>query len=103
MPRIDEFMKNTGLFRSRSQARQACNEGIVSLGGKRVVASATVKPGDIMSINRSGGFVKIEVLRVPERPVARRQRETCYRILERKSRSREAVLSFDDPIELRSM
>ena len=81
----------------------ACDEGIVSLGGKRVFASTTVKPGDILSIDRSGGLVKVEVLRVPECPVARQQREACYRVLERKSRSREEVLSFDNPIELRSI
>ena len=97
MLRIDLFLKNTGLFRSRSQAKQACDDGEVCVGGHPVKASAVVGIGDVIIIDRDDRLLEAEVLKVPQRPVARNRRADCYRALRQEQRSRQEILSFDEP------
>ena len=67
MLRIDLFLKNTGLFRSRSQAKQACDDGTVSVGGQCARASTEVCRGDIIVIDSRERFFEAKVLLLPPR------------------------------------
>jgi len=96
--RIDIFLKNTGLFRSRSQAKQACDDGAVSVGGICAKASADVDIGDVIVIDSDERFFEAEVLLVPPRPIARNRRADCFRTVREERRSRGEILSFDNPV-----
>jgi len=95
MSRLDAFLKNTGLFKARTQARRACDEGRVLLNGTPARGSRTVHVGARLVVETGDHRVEVEILEVPERPVARSQRD---RYLAQRSREMlpRAILSFDD-------
>jgi ribosomal 50S subunit-recycling heat shock protein len=95
MSRLDAFLKNTGIFKARTQARRACDEGRVLLNGEAARGSRTVHVGARLLIETGACRLEAEVLQVPERPVARSQRERYLMERSRVALAR-AVLSFDD-------
>ena len=52
--RIDKWMWAVRLFKTRSQATLACEQGRVHMDGHPVKASRLVKPGDTLHIRRAG-------------------------------------------------
>jgi ribosomal 50S subunit-recycling heat shock protein len=64
--RLDKFLKVSRLIKRRTIANEACDAGRVSLNGKPAKASATVKPGDLITIHFGNKEVNAEVLRVQE-------------------------------------
>jgi ribosomal 50S subunit-recycling heat shock protein len=64
--RLDKFLKVSRLIKRRTIANVACDAGRVALNGKPAKASATVKPGDQITIQFGNKEVKVEVLRVQE-------------------------------------
>lgn len=95
MVRIDAFLKNVGLYKSRSQAKICCDDGRAHVGGQRARPSQDVRIGDQLRIETSSQIFEILVLHVPSRPVARARRVECYRVLSREAVAEE-ILSFDD-------
>lgn len=95
MVRLDAFLKNAGLFKARSQARRACDEGRVRIGGTPARGSRAVRVGEILEVEAGGHRLEVEVLDLPPRPVARSQRCRYVRELRREALPAE-VLSFDD-------
>ncbi len=95
MSRLDAFLKNTGLFKARTQARRACDEGRILLNGVAARGSHPVHVGARLSVETEDHRIEAEVLEVPERPVARNQRDRYLAQRGREALAR-AVLSFDD-------
>lgn len=95
MVRLDAFLKNAGLFKARSQARRACDEGRVRIDGTPARGSRAVRVGEILEVEAGGHRLEVEVLDLPPRPVARSQRCRYVRELRREALPAE-VLSFDD-------
>ena len=95
MARLDAFLKSTGLFKTRSQARRACDEGRVRVDGEAARGSRPVHVGDRLELETGSHRLRVEVLDVPERPVPRERRGDYVREQDRVSLPRE-VLSFDD-------
>ena len=48
--RIDKFLKNSRLIKRRTVAKDACDQGRVSVNGKPAKAGTEVKVGDIIHI-----------------------------------------------------
>lgn len=48
--RIDKYLWSIRLFKTRSQAADACDKGRVKLGGNHVKASRTVAVGDVYDV-----------------------------------------------------
>ena len=95
MARLDAFLKNAGLFKARAQARRACDEGRVRIGGVAARGSRTVRVGEVLELETGGHRLQVEVLDLPRRPVARSARSSFVRELRREALPEE-VLSFDD-------
>ena len=95
MARLDAFLKNAGLFKARSRARRACDEGRVRIGGLPARGSRTVRVGEVLELEAGGHRLRVEVLDLPRRPVARSARARYVRELQREPLPAE-VLSFDD-------
>lgn len=96
MPRLDAFLKNTGLFKGRTEAKRACDDGCVSVGGVPAKPSRELRVGEVVRIDTLSLLFEAEVLQVPERSVARHRRRDCYRVLHHERRTREEIISFDD-------
>lgn len=95
MSRLDAFLKNAGLFKARTQARRACDEGRVRIAGVPAKGAHTVRVGERLEVETGAHRLEVEVLQVPDRPVHRARRCDVVRELRREALPAE-VLSFDD-------
>ncbi len=99
MARLDVFLKNSGLYKARTQAKRACDEGQVRLGGVAASASHSIVVGDVLEIDMGRVQLKAEILEIPQRPVPRGRRNAIVRVLGQKELPEE-ILSFDDEPEV---
>jgi ribosome-associated heat shock protein Hsp15 len=66
--RLDKWLFHARFYRTRVLAQQAAARGKVRLNGTRVEkASRLVKPGDILTLGRSGQILAIRILGLAER------------------------------------
>ena len=98
MSRLDIYLKNSGLFKQRSSAKRACDEGRIRVGGETAKASHSLSIGDVVSIDAVEFFLEAEILLLPSRPLPRGRRQECYRLLRREQRDLPDVFGFDDEI-----
>ena len=101
MARLDIFMKNTALFKQRSEAKRACEEGRVRVAGRPARASREIKKGEIINIETSHHSLEVEVLDIPQYPPPRKERTNYYRIRHYQVHTgheplAEEALGFDD-------
>ena len=64
--RIDKFLKNSRLIKRRTVAKDACDQGRVSVNGKLAKAGTEVKVGDIIHIEFANSSVSAKVLELTE-------------------------------------
>lgn len=64
--RVDKWLWAMRIFKTRSQATLACEQGRVLMDGHAVKASRLVKPGDTISIRRAGLTRILSVLQITE-------------------------------------
>lgn len=78
--RIDKFLKVSRILKRRSVANEACSGGRVSVNGKSVKPSYSLKVGDEVEIAFGEGRLKFKVLRLKE-TVKKDEAATLYEIL----------------------
>lgn len=64
--RLDKFLKTSRLVKRRTVAKEMCDAGRVSINYRPAKAGAEVKVGDIITIDRPGKPVEVEVLEIRE-------------------------------------
>lgn len=94
MARLDLFLRNTGLIKQRSQAKRACDDDRVRVDGKPAKPSQEVRTGEIISISTETHYLEAEVLDIPLRPAAKKQRDRYFRILRQEHHDLDEDLSF---------
>ncbi len=62
--RIDKWLWAVRLFKTRSQAADACKGGKIQMNGAHVKASREVKTGDIIDIHKDGIVKKVKVIKL---------------------------------------
>ncbi len=82
--RIDSYLKITGVFKSREQARKACRNGFVYLNGAPAKPSSEVKIGDIVEIKLPTREAKIRVIGIPLRNIPKKERHFFVEVIEDK-------------------
>ena len=80
MVRLDLFLKTCRLMKRRSEAKRACDNGIVSVDGIPAKAARGVKPGDSIAIAFVDRFLTVEVLELPKGNVPKAQAQAFYRV-----------------------
>lgn len=60
--RIDKFLKNSRLIKRRTIAKEACDQGRVSINGKQAKAGSEVEIGDVINIEFGNKSISVEVL-----------------------------------------
>jgi len=66
--RVDKWLWSVRLFKTRTQASDACDQNKVLIDGQTVKPSRYVKEGSRIEIKRGGGLIrKIEVLKLSEK------------------------------------
>ena len=96
MPRLDAYLKNTGLFARRSDAKRVCEEGRVTIAGAAAKPAREPRVGDVLSLDLEDAHLEAEILEIPSRPVPKKQRLNFVRVLHSERRRRDEILSFDD-------
>lgn len=64
--RLDKFLKTSRLVKRRTVAKEMCDAGRVSINYRAAKAGSEVKVGDIITIDRAGKVVEVEVLEIRE-------------------------------------
>ena len=78
--RIDKFLKNSRIIKRRTVARDACQQGRISINGKVAKPGAEVRVGDEISVQFGNGSLRARVLDVREN-VRKDEAEQLYEIL----------------------
>jgi ribosome-associated heat shock protein Hsp15 len=67
--RVDKWIWAVRIFKSRSQATEACKSGKVSIGGLALKPSRTVEIGDIVEVTKDQINMTLEVVDLLEKRV----------------------------------
>lgn len=78
--RIDKFLKVSRILKRRSMANEACSGGRVSVNGKSVKPSYSLKVGDEVEIAFGEGALRFKVLNLKE-TVKKDEAANLYEIL----------------------
>lgn len=79
--RVDLALKRLLLVKSRTEGKEACDVGAVTVNGKRVKASAEVELGDRIRLDYAHRSLEIELLENIGKNVSRANAKTLYRVL----------------------
>ena len=96
MSRLDACLKNAGLFARRSDAKKACEEGRVTIAGTAAKPAREPRVGDVLTLDLEDVHMEAEILRIPSRPVPKKQRLDYVRVVHSERRRRDEILSFDE-------
>lgn len=64
--RVDKFLKNSRLIKRRTVAKEACDQGRVSINNKQAKAGSEVEIGDIVHIEFGNSSISVKVLKLSE-------------------------------------
>lgn len=64
--RIDKWLWEVRLFKTRSMATDACKAGKVKLGGQNIKASREMKVGDVVVVSLNPLFQTIKITQFPK-------------------------------------
>ncbi len=79
--RLDIFLKTSRLVKRRTVAKEACDNGRISLNGKPGKAGAEVKAGDTIALDYGSHVLRVQVLAVPDGPVPKSAAAALYKVL----------------------
>lgn len=84
--RLDIFLKQCCLIKRRSEAKRACDNGIVTVEGQTAKASREVQPGQRVAIGFMDRYLEIEVLGLPEGNVSKASARDYYGVIRDEAR-----------------
>lgn len=64
--RIDKFLKNSRIIKRRTVAKEACEQGRITVNDKVAKPGTEVKPGDVIYIQFGNGSLKVKVEELKE-------------------------------------
>lgn len=76
--RIDKWLWSVRIFKSRTQATDACKAGKVKINGSSVKASTYVEVGNMLEVRKNGFDMIYEVKKLIEKRVSATLAEPCY-------------------------
>lgn len=80
MIRIDKYLKNSRIIKRRTVAKEACEQGRVSINGKVAKPGDEVKVSDIIEVRFGSGTMKVEVIMIKEN-VSKTEADKMYKTL----------------------
>lgn len=79
--RIDKFLKNSRIIKRRTVAKDACEQGHITVNGKTAKPGTEVKEGDEISIQFGNGSLAVEVTALLE-SCRKEDAAKMYRVIE---------------------
>ena len=79
--RIDKYLKNSRIIKRRTVAKDACDQGRVTVNGKPAKAGTDVQPGDEIHVEFGNSSITVKVLMVAE-SVRKENATDMYQVVE---------------------
>jgi len=79
--RLDQFLSESRLIKRRTQAKLACDKGLIFLDGIKAKPGKEVKPGEKIVLNLTQRKIELEVLRLPPKNLRKEEAKELYRII----------------------
>ena len=76
--RVDKWLWNVRIFKSRSKATGACKKGQIRIGENSVKPSTLIKVGDKLDVKKDGFFLEFKVNELIPRRVSATLAKPCY-------------------------
>ena len=76
--RVDKWLWNVRIFKSRSKATGACKKGQIRIGENSVKPSTLIKVGDKLDVKKDGFFLEFKVNELIPRRVSATLAQPCY-------------------------
>ncbi len=87
--RLDSFLSEVRLIKRRTQAKEACERGLVLLDGKPAKPGKEIKVGQIIIINFANRTLEVEVLGIPTGNVRKAEAKDFYKTLREEKRKED--------------
>ena len=79
--RLDVFLKRVGLVKQRTQAKEICDRGRVTVDGGTAKAGKEVDIGRTLGLDLPREYLEIDINDLPDRNFKRKQGEAFYRVV----------------------
>ena len=79
--RVDVLLHRLCITRSRSEAKNACDSGAVSVQGRPAKASEPVAVGETVSVRFPRRLVELELLALPPKSTSKKAAKEMYRVV----------------------
>jgi len=79
--RIDKFLKNSRIIKRRTVAKEACEQGRITVNGKTAKPGLEVNVGDEIFIQFGNGSLRVEILALTE-SCRKEDAANMYRVIE---------------------
>ena len=76
--RVDKWLWNVRIFKSRSKATDACKKGRIKIGENSVKPSTMIKVGDKLDVRKDGFFLEFQINELIPRRVSATLAQPCY-------------------------
>ena len=84
--RLDSYLSEVRLIKRRTQAKKACEEGVVLLDGKVAKPGKEVKVEQLITIIFANRILEVEVLDIPPGNVRKEEAKIFYRVIREEKR-----------------
>lgn len=78
--RLDKFLKNSRIIKRRTVAKEACEQGRVSVNGRTAKPGLELKTGDVIRIVFGSKELEVRVLSMPEN-VRKEDAQDLYEVI----------------------
>ena len=76
--RVDKWLWSVRIFKSRTQATDACKSGRVKINDKLAKASSTVERNDLLQVRKNGFNLQFKVVDLIQKRVGAPIAQKCY-------------------------
>jgi len=87
--RLDNYLSDVRLIKRRTQAKEACERGLVLQDGKEAKPGKEVKIGQTITINFANRTLEVEVLGIPTGNVRKAETKDFYKTLREEKRKED--------------
>ena len=79
--RLDQFLSESRLIKRRTQAKLACDKGLVFLDGIEAKPGKEVKIGQRLILDLASKKIELEILKLPVKNLRKEEAKELYRIM----------------------
>jgi len=87
--RLDSFLSDVRLIKRRTQAKKACEAGLVLLDGREAKPGKEIQAGQIITINFARRVLEVQILEIPLRSVRKEEAQNLYRVVREEKKKEE--------------